>query len=522
MNIFPLHPNSKIPATKHGHKDAMPAQSWTDMPDGHNWGLVTGQLNGVTVIDFDSHELAESFSHLRPPYYVRTPRGEHWYYAYDPELRTTTRLGGHDGLDVRNDGAYVVMAGSQVDGNVYRPSQPELELPAVPDAFKEMTTTRPDKSQADADTLPGRFGGRNHFLTSVGGSLRRQGLEEDAIRDALLSINDTTCTPPLEEAEVEKIAWSVSRYEPELEEEADTGAGVKADSLVESMYEYLNDPNRSHGIPSGIQGFDELMGGGFRAGEVIAIHAPGKTGKSTLLHKLIHNLISREVAVGYASREMYPDTEVLPDLLSMELKKSVFKQHLPFDRYKAIVDRWPLYFSDGYGVMQSSSLERFIKYQCEENDAKVIFIDHLQFMVDDEDYKEMARIIKDIVKYAKENSVAVVVVIQPKNVDRGQKLGLHTLRGGAALGQGITALFTMEREDEVRQVSKVALVAKRSKLAKTGEFFLHYDSSSHDLVEVDFIPEPASEKEDDTPAFDRATNNRYVQGSKPKWKQGYR
>jgi hypothetical protein len=53
---------------------------------------------------------------------------------------------------------------------------------------------------------------RNVVLTSVAGSLRDRGLDEDTIHVALLEVNRLRCEPPLEDAEVKRIAESVSRY----------------------------------------------------------------------------------------------------------------------------------------------------------------------------------------------------------------------------------------------------------------------------------------------------------------------
>jgi hypothetical protein len=56
-------------------------------------------------------------------------------------------------------------------------------------------------------------GRRNTTLTSLGGSMRRRGMSEDEIGAALLKVNER-CDPPLEEAEVRRVARSISRYEP--------------------------------------------------------------------------------------------------------------------------------------------------------------------------------------------------------------------------------------------------------------------------------------------------------------------
>ena len=54
--------------------------------------------------------------------------------------------------------------------------------------------------------------GRNVALTSVAGSLRDRGLDEETIRVILLEVNRLRCEPPLDGAEAERIAESVSRY----------------------------------------------------------------------------------------------------------------------------------------------------------------------------------------------------------------------------------------------------------------------------------------------------------------------
>ena len=60
-------------------------------------------------------------------------------------------------------------------------------------------------------------GGRNSFLTRMAGRYRRGGMSGDEILVAITAMNQTRCSPPLSENEVERIAQSVARYEPEPE-----------------------------------------------------------------------------------------------------------------------------------------------------------------------------------------------------------------------------------------------------------------------------------------------------------------
>ena len=58
-------------------------------------------------------------------------------------------------------------------------------------------------------------GGRNATLASLAGTMRRRGMSEAEILAALKVANAERCTPPLPAAEVERIAASVSRYQPD-------------------------------------------------------------------------------------------------------------------------------------------------------------------------------------------------------------------------------------------------------------------------------------------------------------------
>lgn len=70
-------------------------------------------------------------------------------------------------------------------------------------------------------------GARNSTLASLAGSMRRRGMSEAAIRAALREEN-RRCCPPLEDREVEQIAKSISKYEPEpLNDEASILAAVE-------------------------------------------------------------------------------------------------------------------------------------------------------------------------------------------------------------------------------------------------------------------------------------------------------
>ena len=75
----------------------------------------------------------------------------------------------------------------------------------------------PREAARPADPAPGepiKAGGRNTHLASLAGSMRRRGMTPEAIGAALREENARRCAPPLDDAEVAKIARSVGRYPP--------------------------------------------------------------------------------------------------------------------------------------------------------------------------------------------------------------------------------------------------------------------------------------------------------------------
>lgn len=132
--IFPLRPNSKTPATKHGLKDASNNPDdirrwWTENPN-YNIG-------GVTGIDYDILDVdgPDGFKSLRelgpdviPDVYGRsnTRRGQHIF------LKPTgdgNRAGVRPGLDYRGASGYCLLPGSRIDGAYWTwavPPSPEI------------------------------------------------------------------------------------------------------------------------------------------------------------------------------------------------------------------------------------------------------------------------------------------------------------------------------------------------------------------------------------------------------------
>ena len=114
LSIIPLLEGDKKPAIS-AWKDyqttylaeAKIKEAWGS--SNHNIGIVTGEISKITVIDIDRggvESLKEAGVNLPKTFTVKSPHGYHYYYQYSPVLKQGT--GVLDGVDIRNDGGYII------------------------------------------------------------------------------------------------------------------------------------------------------------------------------------------------------------------------------------------------------------------------------------------------------------------------------------------------------------------------------------------------------------------------------
>jgi len=222
--VFPCVPNGKAPATKVGFKaatrDLETIRRWHAERPGMNWAMPTGSISGFDVLDVDVkagkpgdeslRQLETRHGQLPDTPIVLTPTGGFHYYFRRVNgtaiPSSVDKLG--VGLDLRADGAYVVIPPSTINGKTYQfeaSSDPsEVPFAEMPRWLIELTAKKPERAISK--------GGRNTALTSLAGVLRREGMGYETLVAALLTENAARCDPPLPAEEVRKIAASVARY----------------------------------------------------------------------------------------------------------------------------------------------------------------------------------------------------------------------------------------------------------------------------------------------------------------------
>ena len=222
--VLALQDDAKAPIShemqRSGSKDATNDENkikmlWELFPNA-NIGVATGKASGLTVLDLDGMEAVEELQEIKyefpETYTVKTPRGWHHYYQYDSTIGQSA--GKLTKCDIRNDGGYVVAAGSVVDGTEYTVTRDfsvsEAQLPSVFKAGIEPPQREwVDKLQSGAITE----GRRNNTLFRYACMLRaNKNLDSKDIDLLVRNWNDTRLKPPLDNKEVEGILLQALSY----------------------------------------------------------------------------------------------------------------------------------------------------------------------------------------------------------------------------------------------------------------------------------------------------------------------
>ncbi len=262
---------------------------------------------------------------------------------------------------------------------------------------------------------------------------------------------------------------------------------VNASELLDETFAYLADKDKVKGEPTGLDGLDKLLGGGFRTGELSVLMAQAKTGKNTLYHYLMYRYLEKGIPFGYASRELNPATEVIPNLLSIANRSNAWKSSIDaryIENARTKVGTWPLFFAPGYGHFSHAAMKEWFT-SLKLLGVNHFLFDHFHYALETEDHDSTSRLIRQLKSLTKELDIHLSLIVQPRSLREGEQLSLATLRGGATIGQALDNLLILERVRNETNISKLSLEVARHKLAELGHVFLKYDSESTSFVEVE-------------------------------------
>lgn len=215
--IFPCGKN-KAPLTKNGFYDAT-----TDINIISKWnnniGVATGKTNRITVLDIDprhgGHISIKEFDVPDTPYVETGGGGRHYYFKYTEKAKTGANIIAQ-GLDIRNDGAYVIAPPSvHKSGKAYVWCDEDLPLAEAP---SWLLSTEFEKEIKKFKITEGQIpqGEQDDYLFRYACSLREKKLTPGMIADTLRGVigNQQRCPQdqknPFTEKDVER--WIMGAF----------------------------------------------------------------------------------------------------------------------------------------------------------------------------------------------------------------------------------------------------------------------------------------------------------------------
>jgi hypothetical protein len=196
----------------------------------------------IVVLDVDGPTGKDTYERLGLPKTatVQTGRGTHRYFrTRKPLPEKRQRL---DGIDIKDSrsGYIVVPPGKHHSGKRYRVrSGSTTKMALLPRSFidglrpKQSATVNLDRSGVVTK------GGRNSTLASYAGYFRYKGLNGMGLEQVLGTLNQQICSPPLDGAEISRIAHSIGNYQAGFEDAFGSLVDVEEEEVQHLAYPYI-------------------------------------------------------------------------------------------------------------------------------------------------------------------------------------------------------------------------------------------------------------------------------------------
>ena len=190
-------------------------------------GVATGKGYGITVVDIDLKGNKNGYKVLENTIDIQTvlhtarqitpTGGQHLFFKYTDQLKNSVSI--LDGIDIRNDGGFIVIAPSKFpDGCEYEwimGQEPwECSLLDIPYELLNVLKPKPKESTGprQVPTLI-KDGERNDKMFKEACSMRERGYTEEEILAGLRTFNKTRCEKPLDDSELLLITKSAGKFE---------------------------------------------------------------------------------------------------------------------------------------------------------------------------------------------------------------------------------------------------------------------------------------------------------------------
>lgn len=283
-------------------------------------------------------------------------------------------------------------------------------------------------------------GGRNDFLTSRAGSMRRAGFNQDVIEAALAVENNAKCDPPLPDSEVTAIAKSVARYAP-----APLAAGLSPPPPYSEL-RLTDDELASANITP------PCIVDNYLYADVAVLAAPGGVGKTTIvLYEAVCIALGRTVwglHVALPGATIIVTAEDRRELCAARLRAIMVAMSLNDDERRNVLDRVFIWDVSGEqrrlatgganGIELTSLADQIVEAYRENPPVLIVFDPLVSFGASEQMVNDNEQALITAARRIVRGLVCCVRLIHHtgKNNAREKMLDQYTGRGGSALPDG--------------------------------------------------------------------------------------
>jgi len=469
FSVIPVRPSDKAPYTAHGLKeattDAETIREWWDRWPDANVAIACGKpSHNIVVLDVDMKEKKNGLRSINawqvnhgdfPETVVaNTPSGGlHFFFRVDDPSLYKNRVEAIPGVDIRGDGAYVVVYPSAgVNGKWYtwRRGVSCIEIEEIADAnasvlellemnSRDSAANRQQdaakKQRVDMHHVP--EGQRNDTLFRFASKMVGSGISRDAALEAARA-EVATWDNPLPDFEIVKTVDSAyNSYEPnedtiyadarpEVDENGEYIPRLPAELTREFL---LNPPPKKKPI---IMNY-------LREGEAMLLSGNPKAGKSFLIVQLAIAVATGSKWIGITCQQkpvLYIDGELSPEMTGeriRDIREKMGINYLPEDLHIINTKKEDVTLRD--------VADDFVHGVRKE---EVVIIDPLYMFLnsDENDNSQMKKEMEQIKRISATGAAVIVVHHMSKGIQSG-KMSIDRASGAGVLGRFFDSILTL-------------------------------------------------------------------------------
>jgi len=402
--------------------------------------IVTGKISNCIVVDIEKG--GDLFRFLPTLMSSTGGGGFHLYYKYTPGIKNAVRV--FELTDIRSDGGYVIAPPSESSKGKYKWEHPCAMKEFPREMFK--TVEKVEKPTSLPLYRGISEGGRNDAMARYSGLIIRylHHSEWETKGWTIVKNANKQNTPPLPEDELKNTYDSICKREkanpspgavgvstPIIEEETNVDDDEILPMSEVAARQSIKDVQT---FSTGFTLFDEVMGGGFKEGDLVVITAPTGMGKTTFAQTLTRNAVVSQVPVLFFSFEV--------------LVRNLWEKFAEM----GLTDTARVYSPSRITCGTIDWIEKRVLDGIDNYGTKIIVLDHLGFLTPKKQAYDVAMssnysaflgsVCRDLKTLAIKNDIVILLLVHLKKTD---KPTINDIRDSSGIAQESDYVFMLER-----------------------------------------------------------------------------